>query len=103
MPDALALTLASFCTSLARLSPSASKRWTTITSIRHPSAGVEVTLPLPEVEDLSDCESNDGESLNVDLSITRPTRAFFMGCRNSILLTVRPRDIEDGRSVEESV
>ena len=57
----------------------------------------EATLPLPEVEDLSDCESNDGESLDVDISITRPTRAFFLGCRNSLLLTIRARDAEEGK------
>ncbi|KAH8896496.1 hypothetical protein GQ53DRAFT_714199 [Thozetella sp. PMI_491] len=31
------------------------------------------------------------------MAITRPTRAFFLGCRNSILYTVRPRELEEGR------
>ncbi|KAH8911724.1 hypothetical protein BR93DRAFT_11996 [Coniochaeta sp. PMI_546] len=53
-----------------------------------------ITLPLPNVEDLSDCESSDSESL-YNASITRPVRAFFLGCRKSILYT--PQDLEEGR------
>lgn len=56
-----------------------------------------ITLPLPNVEDLSDCESSDSESL-YDISITRPVRAFFLGCRKSILYT--PHDLEAGRFVK---
>ncbi|OIW23513.1 hypothetical protein CONLIGDRAFT_624709 [Coniochaeta ligniaria NRRL 30616] len=52
-----------------------------------------ITLPLPNVGDLSDCESSDSESLNI--SITRPVKAFFLGCRKSILYT--PQDLEEGR------
>jgi len=46
--------------------------------------------PLPNVEDLTDCESDVSE----DSDITRPTRAFFLGIRASRLIT--PRDLEEG-------
>ncbi|KAK5651721.1 hypothetical protein OQA88_11790 [Cercophora sp. LCS_1] len=50
--------------------------------------------PLPNVEDLSDCESDVTEEPS-DTYITRPTRAFFLGIRASRLIT--PGDLEAGR------
>lgn len=56
----------------------------------------ETSLPLPNVEDLSDCESSDSESLaDAKATVTRPVKAFFLGCRKSLLIT--PRDMEEGR------
>lgn len=50
----------------------------------------DVNLPMPEVESLS-----DSATISNDASITRPVKAFFLGCRKSLLIT--PRDLEDGR------
>ncbi|KAK3358701.1 hypothetical protein B0T25DRAFT_449548 [Lasiosphaeria hispida] len=52
-------------------------------------------LPLPNVEDLTDCESDDSDTEPNDTYITRPTRAFFLGIRASRLIS--PRDLEEGR------
>jgi hypothetical protein len=49
-----------------------------------------INLPMPNVESLS-----DSETVSNDDSITRPVRAFFLGCRKSLLIT--PRDLEEGR------
>ncbi|KAK0716779.1 hypothetical protein B0T26DRAFT_645128 [Lasiosphaeria miniovina] len=53
-------------------------------------------LPLPDIDDLTDCDTDvsDSEDSN-DESITQPTRAFFLGVRTSTL--VSPRDLEVGR------
>ncbi|KAK1756743.1 hypothetical protein QBC47DRAFT_459453 [Echria macrotheca] len=51
-------------------------------------------LPLPDVEDLTDCESDVSEE-PTNSAITRPTRAFFLGIRASRLIT--PHDLESGR------
>ena len=58
---------------------------------------VPTTLPFPDVEDLSDCESSDESqySQDHDTSITQPTKAFFLGVRRSKLIS--PRDLEHGR------
>ncbi|TLD30423.1 hypothetical protein PspLS_02400 [Pyricularia sp. CBS 133598] len=57
------------------------------------------TRPLPDIEDLSDTEayyydspSSPGQSHQ---SISRPTRAFFLGCRESQIIDVK--DLEEGR------
>ncbi|KAM7184530.1 hypothetical protein V8F20_012176 [Naviculisporaceae sp. PSN 640] len=57
---------------------------------------VPAPLSFPEVEDLSDCESSDESEYNQDheVSITQPTKAFFLGVRRSRLLT--PRELEEG-------
>lgn len=57
------------------------------------------TRPLPDIEDLSDTEayyydshSSPGQSIQ---TISRPTRAFFLGCRESQIIDFK--DLEEGR------
>jgi len=59
------------------------------------------SLPLPDVEDLSDSDGSDYESLT-DVSITTPIKAFFLGCRQSQILDPKALEAGLGRSLSKS-
>jgi len=52
-----------------------------------------VTLPLPDVDDLSDSDESEYESIR-NVRISEPIKAFFLGCRQSQIID--PRRLEEG-------
>ena len=52
-----------------------------------------VTLPLPDVDDLSDSDESEYASIR-DVRLSQPIKAFFLGCRQSQIID--PRKLEEG-------
>ena len=62
-------------------------------------SGSQITLPVPDIESLSDSDGSSVWSKTPDLSLARPSRAFFSSLRQSFRQSqfYSPRTLEEGR------